>query len=93
MTRKENIDILWHSLFDLLKTYKSNHRARTFVHLSVRYDEDLLNNVAELKTLKGDDLSEAISHVRAKLMICEATEMISPGDVERMQKQLDTIAV
>lgn len=91
MSKNEQVKELWHFVYDLVHGPGRNHTIIPALMLVERFDEGLMNEIAGITKLSGDELMQTIEDVRAKLHIAQATGVIGTTDMERINGLLDKI--
>jgi len=93
MDKKDHIEHLWHLAYDLMRGPGSDKRylGSSYVHLTPKFDEEMLNEIASLKTKEGEDLTDSVIQLRTKLGLAHAMSLFAGSDLERMEVLLDKI--
>jgi hypothetical protein len=93
MAQKEQVKQLWHMVYDMLHGpgRPMTGMGASYMMMSHKFDEELLNGIGELGKYSGKELQKAVEEVRAKAAIYQATSLIGAKDLERIEIALDHI--
>jgi hypothetical protein len=61
----------------------------SYLTLPPRFEEDLLNDITSLHTAKNR--KQKIEDIRAKLNICQASDLLGQGDITKLRAELDKL--
>ncbi len=61
------------------------------IQLDSKFSKEVLDSIGMLGRLSGSELEQGIEEARGKLNICQAMNMFSAHDLERINVELDKI--
>jgi hypothetical protein len=90
----QKVGIIWAKVHDLL--YGPGRQVRGMLPtmamtLPERYDQDLLNAIARLRTVPPKERVGVLADVRGKIHVAATVNLISLSDEEIIQKLLDEL--
>ena len=92
MAQLDPIEQLWQTLYSAIEGQATNRTFTSYHALPDRFDQELLNDVAALKPLKGSELEPAKDALHAKFEIAASVELIGQKDVQQLHNLLDKIS-
>ncbi len=86
------INDLREKVYYYISSQSSNRGFVNFQYLEPKFDQELLNDIAKLKSINSTDVfASQVADIRGKLMICRTAELIGHKDEEDLQKMFDEI--
>ena len=90
--RGAQIKNVWQIVYDLFMGPGRNRTYDSFLHMHQRFDQDLLNDITELKNIKEtDEFKKKVEQIRAKAGVAQATGFFGEEDLERLNLELDKL--
>lgn len=91
MNNNDQVKVVWDMVKGLMNGISRNSLPGFGIQLDSKFSKEVLDSIGMLNRLSGVELEQAIEEARGKLNICQAMNMFSASDLERINVELDKI--
>lgn len=91
MADAKKIEQIWQRVYSMTQSHSAAKTLGSFLSLPPHFDQDLLNDIAQLKTVSIEGQASLIEKIRGQLQIAGVTGLVGNNDLEELHKLLDSI--
>lgn len=91
MQDADQVRVVWDMVKGLMNGKNRSPLPGMGIQLDSKFSKEVLDSIGLLRRLSGLELEQAIEEARGKLNICQAMNMFSTSDLERINVELDKI--
>ena len=91
MNEEDQVRVVWDMVKGLMNVKSRSPLPGLGIQLDSKFSKEVLDSIGMLKRLSGAELEQAVEEARGRLNICQAMNMFSASDLERINVELDKI--